>query len=327
MSVKRRIARHLRALIWLPVRGAVVLAYHRIAEPESVTGGDPFGMCVTPAAFADQMAMLARVGRPVHLEEIATRLRSGASLAGLLAVTFDDGYADVAEVALPVLERHGIPATVFFVSGNTGGPFWWDRLTALLARADANVPFRVDEVGAAIAWNGGPARELRYQLHRRFRVMMPEARQQLLDRLENTWGPPVKAELPRAMDAAEARRLVEHKLITAGAHSVSHPPLAEIHPERSRREIEMSRAELCHRLGRPITAFSYPHGSTSPAVRRSVADAGFEFACTSVVGAVHCASGPLALPRLWVRSHGADAFARRLRPYLEPALGTTRGRR
>lgn len=326
MSVERRIARRLRALIQLPVRGAVVLAYHRIAEPESVPGGDPFGICVTPAAFADQMAMLARVGRPVHLEEIATRLRSGASLAGLLAVTFDDGYADVAEVALPVLERHGIPATVFFVSGNTGGPFWWDRLTALLARADANVPFRVAEVGAAIAWKGGPPRELRYQLHRRFRVMMPEARQQLLDHLESIWGPPVQGDLPRAMDAAEARRLVEHKLIAAGAHSVSHPPLAEIRSERSRGEIETSRAELSQRLGRPITAFSYPHGSTSPAVQRTVADAGFELACTSVVGAVHSASGPLALPRLWMRSHGAVAFALRLRPYLEPALGTTRGR-
>ena len=320
MSVKRRIVRRLRAHVWFHVRGAVVLGYHRIAEPESVPGGDPFGMCVSPAAFADQMAVLARVGRPVHLEEIASRLRSGAPLAGLVAVTFDDGYADVAKVALPVLECHGIPATVFFVSGNTGEPFWWDRLTALLARADANVPFHIGEVGAAIVWTGGPPRELRYQLHRRFRVMTAEARERLLDHLESTLGPPVEGELPHALDAAEARRLVDHKLIAAGAHSVSHPPLAEVDPEWSRREIETSQAELGQLLERSITAFSYPHGSTSPAVQRTVADAGFELACTSVVGAVHSASGPLALPRLWVRSHGAVAFALRLKRYLAPTI-------
>ena len=325
MSVKRRIGRHLRTLVRLPVPGAVVLGYHRIAEPECVPGGDPFGMCVSPAAFADQMAMLTRVGRPVHLEEVVARLRSGASLAGLVAVTFDDGYADVADVALPVLERHGIPATVFFVSGNTGGPFWWDRLTALLARANTRVPFRIAEADTAISWKGGPPRELRDLLHRRCRVMTPEARRQVMDHLESIWGPPVQSDLPCALDAAAARRLVDHKLIAAGAHSVSHPPLAEVPPERSRREIETSRAELGERLGRPITAFSYPHGSTSPAVQRTVADAGFELACTSVVGAVHSASGPLALPRFWVRSHGAVAFARRLSPYLEPAHGT-RGR-
>ncbi|MFC9972221.1 polysaccharide deacetylase family protein [Spirillospora sp. NPDC127200] len=88
-----------------------VLMYHSIrARPPRGTAA----LAVSPGAFADQMALLADRGfTPVPFSALG-----GPSLPGRpVVITFDDGYADFHEHALPVLERHGFPATVFVTTG------------------------------------------------------------------------------------------------------------------------------------------------------------------------------------------------------------------
>ncbi|WP_067481469.1 polysaccharide deacetylase family protein [Actinomadura hibisca] len=88
-----------------------VLMYHSIkARPPRGTAA----LAVSPGAFADQMALLAERGfTPVPFSALG-----GPGLPGKpIVITFDDGYADFHEHALPVLERHGFPATVFVTTG------------------------------------------------------------------------------------------------------------------------------------------------------------------------------------------------------------------
>ncbi|TGD95678.1 polysaccharide deacetylase family protein [Methylobacterium nonmethylotrophicum] len=84
--------------------GLYTLCYHRVPEGHR-------------AGFAAQIAALRRHGRFVGADEAVTLLKAGeAGTARHFLVTFDDGYADTVEVALPVLREAGVPAILFLVS-------------------------------------------------------------------------------------------------------------------------------------------------------------------------------------------------------------------
>lgn len=315
---KRRIRRVIGRL--LPPRpGAVILGYHRLADPHTAPGAEPSAMCVSPTCFEAQMRELRRFGRPVSLRHLGAALEAGVPVRGMIAITFDDGYEDVLKVALPVLEREEIPATVFFVAGNTGEPFWWDRLAALLAGADPAAPFRVPLGASEFVWPGvGGIVQLRVRLHRALRVLDADERTSVIERLADVWdaSSPADGTLPRALTPAEAQRLVGSPQVEAGAHSVSHPPLTEVTPRRARDEIFGSRDALRAALGTDVALFSYPHGSVDVRTIDLVREAGYELACMSVSDSVRPGAERLALPRLWARNEEGRAFASRLRRYL-----------
>src|SRR5262249_53595733 len=93
-------------------------------------------LSVPAAAFAEQMRALVEDGfRVIPLEEALGTWSEGGTLpARAVAITFDDGYADNFEVALPVLERHAVPATFFLATGLVGSEATLDRYRACCAR-------------------------------------------------------------------------------------------------------------------------------------------------------------------------------------------------
>jgi peptidoglycan/xylan/chitin deacetylase (PgdA/CDA1 family) len=122
-----------------------VLMYHAVAdEPSEATRA----LSVTPAAFAEQMAVVADRGlTPVTTADLAGAWRAGRPLPERpVLITFDDGYEGVHRHALPVLAAHGFPATLFVSTGWLRGPYDtggaldtmldWDQVRAL---ADAGV--------------------------------------------------------------------------------------------------------------------------------------------------------------------------------------------
>lgn len=101
----------------------LVLMYHGIAQ----VAEDPNKLCVTPRRFAAQMAWLARNGlQGVGMGTLLDAMRAGRQ-ARMVGITFDDGYVNVAEAALPVLQSHGFGATAFIISGRLGGTNEWDE--------------------------------------------------------------------------------------------------------------------------------------------------------------------------------------------------------
>jgi len=91
-----------------PGPGVVVLIYHRVGARTPVEVDLPAGL------FEEQMAMLADSGRVATLDDALERLRSAPStVPDPVAVTFDDGTQDFAEVAVPILAQHQIPATLY----------------------------------------------------------------------------------------------------------------------------------------------------------------------------------------------------------------------
>jgi peptidoglycan/xylan/chitin deacetylase (PgdA/CDA1 family) len=100
-----------------------VLCYHSIA-----CGWDN-AVSVEQADFEKHCALLARRGRVVPLSAVEDRLAAGsAAPRGLDVLTFDDGFADFAEVAVPILRKYRLPATMYVVSGSlteAGVPVNW----------------------------------------------------------------------------------------------------------------------------------------------------------------------------------------------------------
>src|SRR5690606_6268251 len=94
----------------------LILMYHRVER----LANDPQLLAVTPERFAEQLEILTRHYRVVSLHELNRTLRAGRSLRRMVALTFDDGYADNLYNAKPLLERFDCPATVFVTTGQTG---------------------------------------------------------------------------------------------------------------------------------------------------------------------------------------------------------------
>lgn len=100
----------------------MICMYHAVAEEAD----DPNGLCVTPARFAEQMAWMAGRGlRGVGVGTLLAALRAGKA-AGLVGITFDDGYRSVLTAALPVLQGHRFGATAFVLSDPVGETNSWD---------------------------------------------------------------------------------------------------------------------------------------------------------------------------------------------------------
>jgi peptidoglycan/xylan/chitin deacetylase (PgdA/CDA1 family) len=125
-----------------------VLMYHSVSP---ATAPDPHLLRVHPDRLDAQLRTLRRVGlRGVSLGELV-RARDAGEHSRLVGLTFDDGYADFLECAVPVLARHGMTATVYVVAGRLGGHNDWDdgpRLPLLSADEVRQVVAAGYEVGS-----------------------------------------------------------------------------------------------------------------------------------------------------------------------------------
>lgn len=124
-----------------------ILMYHAIAAAEE----DPNALCVSPQRFEAQMAYLKRRNlRGVSVRELRRAAATGGT-RGMVGLTFDDGYENFLQEAVPVLERAGFSATVFVVGGLLGAENSWDlipRMKLLGADGVREVSERGMEVGS-----------------------------------------------------------------------------------------------------------------------------------------------------------------------------------
>ncbi len=246
-------------------------------------------MTVSPERFEQHMEMLASSFRPLPLRDLAAE----RSLPpGAVAISFDDGYADNLR-ALPVLERHGVAATVFVATGFVaeGQSFWWEELRELAADAD----------------------ELE-RIQEELRVLPPAEVERSLAELRARAGPHHPADRQRRpLDRGELGRLFDSELVEIGAHTRNHPGLARIRAEIVRHEVEGSRSDLAEWLGTSPALFSYPFGMHGPTARRAVREAGFEAAFGTYPAPVTWLSDRFELGRLWVEDVSAEELEGQLR--------------
>jgi peptidoglycan/xylan/chitin deacetylase (PgdA/CDA1 family) len=307
----------------------LVLMYHRVAD----AGVDPWGLCVSPANFREQMRVLAEMAEPVPLERLTETLRKGRSAKPVVAVTFDDGYLDNLTAAKPVLDEFDIPATVFIATGLTGTtrPLWWDRLAnAVLGTGRMPAQFDLRAAEFEFSWqdprlpgSGRQGERARQRLHRALwawlRDLPDEARERILEEIYALSGADPGADSGvRPMNLDELHRLAADGRVQLGAHSVSHPFLPSWPGDVKSREIEQSAEQYRVFMGRRPRLFAYPFGGLDDESVAAVRAAGFSFACSLRKDLVWAGDDPLTLPRVPVADMRGAAFRRWLSWYWLP---------
>lgn len=294
-----------------------VLIYHRIADGLS----DPWQMTVSPSNFSEQVAVLVDAARLVVLDErLSSRTSTRPGRARRYALTFDDGYLDNLRVALPILEHHDAPATVFIATGYLDQPyFWWDRLGEIVFGSVAGTTSVVngaERVGLLEAEGVEPLAEaaparVHERLHHALTTRTQEERNGLLDELASATSFAAPSDAPRPLTSEELQHLAAHPLITIGAHTHTHPRLTALAPEAALRDIRDGGDRLDDLLGRRCRLFAYPHGAADASVARLVKRAGHDHAFTTVSRPMSCIDSPLMLPRIASADVGGAEFARR----------------
>lgn len=276
----------------------LVLGWHNA----TATYGFPAADGAAERGLAQQMKTLARVANVLPLEQALQRLSAGERLpARAVAVTFDDGYRDNLEVAVPVLEQLGLPATFFLVPRLLSGEVdaWWETIGwALQSSTRTSLAWEDLEVSLA----SKAARDDAYsQVVKRLKLRNQSAREQSMSELLALLEPP--GERPNLfMDWDGAHELVRRGF-SVQSHTRSHVVLAQEDAEGQRRELTDARTELEQRLGIEISTIAYPHGGTQHYTAETVqiaAEAGYRWGVTTREAFTTSATAPLEIRRCLV---------------------------
>jgi peptidoglycan/xylan/chitin deacetylase (PgdA/CDA1 family) len=233
------------------------------------------------------MAALARVFNVLPLDEALDRLAAGSLPARAAAVTFDDGYADNHDVALPILREFGLPATFFVATGTLGQCMWNDSVVEAVRHApDSGLDTGNLGLGRLPTSDAQQrARSLTFLLAK-LRSISREERDQAVSRLLAQAG--ILSPTGMMLVPDQVRNL-RRAGMGIGAHTVRHPILAHIPNEEAEREIGESREALEGILGEGVGLFAYPNGQPGmdygPEHVAMVRKAGFHGAVSTAWGA------------------------------------------
>lgn len=283
-----------------------ILFFHRVAQRvDELLPSEP-----DAARFDALMRLVARAFRVMTLGEAIDHLAQGSLPQRALTITFDDGYADNARVALPILQRHRLRATFFVASGFIdGGRMWNDSVIECVRRCDA-AEIDLAEFGpglGSVALSGAAERRQAIAaLLPRLKYLPPAQRDAAIDRLQRICG---VAALPSGlmMRSAEVRALHAAGM-EVGAHTQNHPILTSLAPAAAEDEIVRGRAELEAMTGARVDVFAYPNGQPGVDYDRThvelVRRLGFRGAVTTAPGVARVGDDPYQLPRFtpWDRA-------------------------
>jgi len=297
---------------WLVPDRVSVLTYHGLVR-------DPLPVrdwCFLPVArFEAQMAYLERHFDVVHLEDAFAPGRP-PSRRPVACVTFDDGFASVRELALPVLERHSIPATVYLVTDLLDSPdtVWFARLHQSICETrvrevrlgDRRYP--LEGTAARVAASAG----LQVALKALDREAFDRELEGVLTQLGFGGADRAKPwDAFRILTSDEVRGMSRSGLVRFGAHTAGHRILTRTTRDDARREIERSVAAVAALVEHPSRTFAYPNGGPDDLddeVAALVRGAGLAYAVTTIEGPNAHGEDPYRIRRYGVGA--ADPLAR-----------------
>ncbi len=283
-----------------------ILIFHRVlAQPDPLFPNE-----IDHTRFDAICGWLRAWFNVLPLDQAVQRLRDGHLPARAAAITFDDGYADNCEIALPVLSRHGLSATFFVATAFLdGGRMWNDTVIEAVRRATVDVldlhglpcaaPGRIalDTVPARRAAIGAVIDAVKY--------LEPTQREAMVQRIAERCRAALPADL---MMSSEQVRTLHRAGMQIGAHTATHPILARLSAEQARHEIASGKQALESLLGQRVGLFAYPNGKPgqdyAPANVALVRELGFDAAVSTAPGAARQKSDLFQIPRFtpWDRS-------------------------
>lgn len=236
--------------------GGNILIYHGIDQEGSTRFNSRF---ISQEAFAQQVKYFAENFHCVSLDRYFSGERDSARLT--VSLTFDDGYLNNLELALPVLEKYEVPAAFFVTTVRAIGqdhlwPDWVD-----LGGALATSPLRFSE------------REYRRNRHGQLASGKTTLNQELINHPEFDMSELDQA-LPsnsirldpnlgrywRLVDETDLQRLAASPFATIGSHGLSHRSLPTMSRAEAKHEMAESKHWLESTIGQEVDAIAFPFG-------------------------------------------------------------------
>ena len=293
----------LRLAAHLAKPSAVMLMYHSVVENPQLTENS-IGTSKSSAVFEAHIRMLVQRFTPVSLDQVVEFAGGGKELPPRsVAVTFDDGFLDNLEFALPILNRYSVPATFYIMvdAVETGTTPWYCRINFAFRTTrkrtwtdpeDSHV-YKLEnpqdrKSALTVAWGAGA---------RKTGAVQAELVRQIEESLEVE---PIPNRLMLSWDQVRALKKAGHII---GGHTLSHPNLAHVTEQEARAEIVGCKQRLEQELGAPVEHFSYPHPALNPQCTEQTVEitrqAGFKSAVFTTCGPVRRGDEPFRLKRIY----------------------------
>lgn len=266
-------------------RTLTVIMFHRVLDPADARWAhcDP-DYTVSADLFARCLRFFREHYNVVSAEQV---LRARKGLVPLprraLLVTFDDGWADNVQYALPRLQEHGMAGLMFVVSDavDRAEPFYQEQIVSAWRRGVLSIEALAEAVqsctGEAVPRPAKANLAAVRSLIARIEALPPVLRGKLLDALRR----PLDDGL-RHMVTTEELHVLDKAGVSIGLHGKSHVPMTQATDLSA--ELEGARAEMAARLlhGAAPTTLSFPHGRYTPLIAQHARESGYELVFTSV---------------------------------------------
>lgn len=274
-----------------------VFMFHSV-HPDASRDFGPWRYAITPDRFERQVRAIADSYDVRPLSDIVAACRRGTPpTEPTAAITFDDGFRDNLTEALPILERHETPATVFVAGTYLDGPAPYEyRLAAKLSSATSVAVTVGDTRVETELHTEGDRREAYEAIRRELKFERSEVREATLAAV-----PGDAADVPAMLTSAELRELAASPLVEIGAHGYEHVPMTVFDEAALARDVSRARSALESHLDGSVTLFSYPYGDHDERVVEAVRGVGFAAATTTRsrrLPATDLAAERFRLPRL-----------------------------
>lgn len=300
-----------------------VLIYHRVlAERDPLFPGEP-----DVKRFDTQMLWIREWFNVLPLAEGIERLRAGRLPARAAAITFDDGYADNCTIALPILQRVGLPATFFVASGYlNGGRMWNDAIIDVIREAQgSDIDLTSMGLGRYSIDSIEKRREALNSILGKLKHFEPDLRGKTANELAEKFKSYPSKDLMLTSDQV---RTLANSGMTIGAHTVKHPILACVDEKTAFAEMSEGKRQLESIIGREVTLFAYPNGKpdsdyTKEHVRLA-REVGFSAAVSTGWGAAARDCDLFQIPRFTPWDRSKWRYALRLAQNMRQAITLVR---
>ena len=275
-----------------------ILYYHRVNNDK-----DAFFPSMAVADFEEQIKFVSDHYKVVSLTDAMRRLTEGGPPEPVVAITFDDGYADNYTDALPVLERYGVPTTIFLTTGSldTREPMWFEVLSLAVKKASGpHIDIELDVPRRLLLRTLQERLDANNTIFAYLRTLADsERRLRLADALRKLNAGP-SDELRGRMLTWEQVRDMRVRGVDFGGHTVTHPFVSRLSREQAVWEVTECKRRIEEEVQSAADHFAYPNGREPDFGswnKQIVAEAGYRAAVSTLWGTNFPGTDPMELRR------------------------------
>ncbi|MCA0404684.1 MAG: polysaccharide deacetylase family protein [Proteobacteria bacterium] len=285
-----------------------ILTFHRVTHDPAPLLPENAGLYITPEFLDVALDEVKRCGYDIIALDALPERMAAKGERPFVVLTFDDGYKDLRDHALPVLKAHDAPFAAFICTGfaDRAAPLWWLDLEDVVQRAGDMLEIAMPHglpVSASLRSTAEKQAALR-TLYWRLRALDEPAFRQVIGGLQYRYQiEPTRRLNDLCLEWSELEALVTEPLLTLGAHSMTHPRIGLLPIEDAEREMRVSRDTIAAHLGITPKHFCYPVGDQTAAGAREAEIArrlGYVTALTTRPGVLREGLDMQLLPRISV---------------------------